>query len=346
MEKRLFQEDIAVSKPYRAGYLASVQGYVESERAKAMARRDAFMPPEKLAEAREDYRRQFCEMLGRPLSEYASYRDAPVKELEKTYVGEDDESEIYRLRLLVTEGYEMYGVLFLPRGGVTADTPFLFSQHGNLGTPEYCSDFCGGSNYNRMTRRLTERGAVVFAPQLLMWNMEAYGDPFDRRKLDSDLKQVGSSMTALEVFGLMRCLDYFVTQPYCNPDHIGMIGLSYGGFFTLMTAAADPRIRSAYASCSFVDMLHFNWSDWTWKNSANTFLGAEIAALIAPRAIAFDAGDRDAILGSESTKKEYARAKTYFEAQGVGDHIFLKTFDGPHELDAADDGMDFLFAHL
>ena len=88
------------------------------------------------------------------------------------------------------------------------------------------------------------------------------------------------------------------------------------------------------------------FSDWKWQNSGYLFDEAEIAALISPRAVCFDAGDRDELFGSGMSKKEYAAAKPFFEAQGAGDRIMLKCFDGGHELDPADDCMDFFFHHL
>lgn len=341
-----YREESSQSDSYRAGYLESVKSFLSREQARAEERRAAFITPEKLAADPEGYRARYLSMLGIPLSDYKTYAKDPVKVLEDTLVTRTETHELRRMRLEVTEGFAMYGILFLPLSGITENTPFVLSQHGGLGTPEVCSDFFGDNNYNHQTNRLLARGAVVFAAQLLLWNKEAYGNPYDRQKLDSDLKQVGSSITALEVFGLMRCLDYFVTQPCCNPDHIGMAGLSYGGFYTLMTAAADPRIRSAYASCSFTDKIRFNWPDWTWKSSAETFLDAEVAALIAPRAIAFDAGEKDPLFGADGTRKEFARAKEYFRAQGAEDNLFLLTFDGSHEMARTDEGMDFLFAHL
>lgn len=341
-----YTEDKAVSQPYRAGYLASVKAYLAAAQAEAAAKRETFITPQKLAENPDFYRRAFYEMLGAPLTDYETHRQTPVRCVEDTPVSCDGECEIRRLRLAVLGDFTMYGILFLPKNRAP-DAPFVISQHGGAGTPELCSDFFGDTNYNHQTRRLIARGAVVFAPQLLLWNKDMFGDAYDRNRIDSDLKQVGSSITELEVFGIMRCIDWCVTQPWCNPERIGMAGLSYGGFFTMMTTAADTRIRSAYASCSFVDMLaHNGFTDWTWKNSANTFPEAEIAALIAPRAVCFDAGERDELFGADGSRAEYARAKTYFDAQGVGDRIYLKTFDGTHEMDPADDCMEFLFAHL
>ena len=341
-----YTEDKALSQPYRAGYLASVKAYLAAVQAEAAEKRGTFITPQKLAEAPDDYRRAFYEMLGAPLTDYEIHRQTPVTCLEDTLVNDNSECEIRRLRLAVLGEYTMYGILFLPKNR-RSDAPLVISQHGGAGTPELCSDFFGDTNYNHQTRRLLARGAVVFAPQLLLWNIETFGDEYDRHRIDNDLKQIGSSIAALEVFGIMRCIDWLVTQPWCNPEHIGMAGLSYGGFFTMMTAAADTRIRSAYVSCSFIDMLKYNiFTDWTWKNSANMFLEAEIAALIAPRAVCFDAGDRDELFGSESSKAEFARLKPFFAAQNVEDHIRLFTFDGNHELNPADDGMEFLFAHL
>ena len=341
-----FTEEQEVSRPYRTGYLESVKAYLSARQAEAAEKRASFITPARLAEDPDFYRRAYYEMLGAPLTEYETVRQTPVTCVEDTLVADDGVCEIRRMRFAVLGDYTVYGILFLPHDRAE-DAPFVISQHGGAGTPELCSDFFGDSNYNHQTRRLLEHGAVVFAPGLLLWDVKIYGDPYDRHRIDSDLKQVGSSITALEVFAIMRILDYFVTQPYCNPDRIGMAGLSYGGFFTTVTTAADVRIKSAYASCSFIDAVRYSsFTDWTWKNSANTFLEAEIAALIAPRYICFDAGDKDHLFGSEGTKAEFERLKPFFAAQGAEDHIRLFTFDGGHELYPEDDGMEFLFEHL
>lgn len=346
MAKLTYREEPAASESYRAGYLASVQTYLEKQQKHANQCRVAFMNPTSYAQDPQRYRQKFYEMLGAPLTEYHTLSKIPVACIENTLAADTGEVEIRRLRLAVYEDFVMYGILFLPHDR-KENAPFVISQHGGAGTCELCSDFFGDSNYNHLTARLLARGAVVFAPQLLLWNPEFYGNNYDRQHIDNALKQVGSSITALEVFGIMRCLDYFVTQPYCNPDHIGMAGLSYGGFFTTMATAADVRIRAAYASCSLIDAVKYNnFRDWTWFGSANTFLEAEIAALAAPRAICFDAGERDELFGADSTRTEFARAQTFFAELGVEDHIALFVFDGTHELNPADDGMEFLFAHL
>lgn len=348
-----YSEERAFSSRYRKNYLASVEGYLSRLEDEAEAKRALFISPKALASDNEGYRRAFLSMLGEPLRGYGAIRNVPVKCLESTdvdgvfYDMDGGRYSMRRIRLDVLHGFEMYGILFLPEGGADSPMPLVISQHGGAGTPELCSDFYGDTNYNHLTRRILSRGAIVFAPQLLLWNINDFGDPYDRRQIDCGLKKLGSSITALEVFGIMRCIDWLAAQPFADPDRIGMAGLSYGGFYTLMTAAADTRIRAAYTSCALIDMTRRrDFTDWMWDDSMNTFGEAEIAGLIAPRAYCVDAGDNDDLFGSESTVRTFARAKEYYAAQGAEDNIFLKVFKGGHELDPADDCFDFFFDRL
>ena len=127
--------------------------------------------------------------------------------------------------------------------------PLVIVQHGGLGTPEFISNFYDDTaNYNHMLERVVQYDVHAFAPQLLIWSQEEYQLPFNRQEIDARLKRVGSSVTAVEVYGIMRILDWFEAQDYVK--NFGMVGLSYGGFYTLTTTALEPRIQSA-VSCSY-----------------------------------------------------------------------------------------------
>lgn len=99
-----------------------------------------------------------------------------------------------------------------------------------------------------MTRRVLRHGIAVFAPQLFRWD-EKYGRRPDSGQMDQQCKQLGGSLAALEIHMLRRALDYLATRAEIIPGRIGMIGLSYGGFHTLFTTAAEPRIKVAVSSC-------------------------------------------------------------------------------------------------
>jgi dienelactone hydrolase len=181
-----------------------------------------------------------------------------------------------------------------------------------------------------MLCRVIKYGVHVFAPQLLLWK-EEYGVPYDRTELDARLKRVGSSITAVEVFGLTRILDYFEDQPYVK--NFGMVGLSYGGFYTLFTTACDTRIQSAISCSFFNDRDEIAWPDWVWQNSAYKFNDTEVAALCYPRRLCIQMGNKDELFDYKYTEASFEALKALVKEQGVCDDLFdLIIFDGNHEF--------------
>lgn len=324
---------------YRSQYGKSVTDLIAKMRKEADARRDALA--DDLQKNRETYRKNFCNMLGWPLNVSLPKGWHSVK---KQFVAKDDLCAIYRVQLEIFENFWFYGILFVVNG--KEKTPLIISQHGGLGTPELCSTMSGNSaNYNDMTRRLLLRGANVFAPQTLLWDSERFGnDKPDRQQIDKELKQLGSSITAVEIYCIQKCIDYLLTMDCMDAKRIGMAGLSYGGFYTLFTAAVDPRIKAALSSCFFNNRYQYSSLDWVWFNAANAFLDAEIGALVYPRALYIEAGDEDPLFRPETAQQEFERLKRYY--QGHEDYLQLHVFHGTHELCKSEEGMDFLFYHL
>ena len=191
-----------------------------------------------------------------------------------------------------------------------------------------------------MVRRVLARGANVFAPQLLLWDQEKYHIHYDRIAMDRALKQLGGSIAALEIYAIMRCIDALLRQPWADPARVGMVGLSYGGFYAMYTAAADPRIRSCLASGFFSDRLVYNWPDWVWQDAAHTFLDAEVGALVAARTLLLELGTRDEIFDTEPSRRELRRLQGLFERAGCADRLAMEFFDGVHEFSRSDVLMD------
>ena len=291
----------------------------------------------------ENARLEFKKMLGWPLVTGDSHK--PSMRIE--YLGKDDDAFIFRTFTDVFDNYAFYGILFL-KGDTSKEfdvkniekKPLVISQHGGLGTPEFCSGIYGDTaNYNDMTRRILKNDVHVFAPQMLIWDPERYKLDFERWDFDRDLKQLGSSITAVEIYSLQKVLDILSEKPYIDGDKIGMIGLSYGGFYTLFTAACDKRIKSCI-SCSFVnDRIKYNWPDWTWFDAAGKFFDAEIAALVAPRYLHIQVGDHDEVFDYATTGDALAQTKKYFEALGCSDKLKITVFDGKHEFCKDDDAI-------
>ena len=97
-----------------------------------------------------------------------------------------------------------------------------------------------------------------------------------------------------------------------------MMGLSYGGYFSLMTAAADKRIKSIYAAGFFNDRSKICFDDWKYNDSLNTFCDAEIAALCAPRPAEEDLRDSaQLVLARAQSFSALRRARLWRRIGGI-----------------------------
>ena len=346
MGKSIWDEDPAAADDYRARYAEGIAEYIRKMNAECKARRRAYMPPEELVKNQEFYREKYKEMLGMKL-----FEDSVSKPVEITFVGKDEVCSIYRLSVYITEEIPFYSMLLLPHN-VKEPMPLVIAQHGGGGTPELCSDMNGQNNYNHMVQRAMARGVAVLAPQLMLWSMteiatmRAHAVPHNRTKTDIDMKRFGSSITALEISGIMKSLDYVCSMKEIDADKVAMIGLSYGGYFTLHTMAADTRIKAGYCAGVFNDRDVYDWADWSYKGSALYFQDAEVAALCAPRKLYVQVGMEDQVFDYHSAITEAERVEDYFEAFGVPGHFKFDVWEGGHTISDHDEGYEVIFSVL
>lgn len=321
MQEIGYREDTEVSKVYKEAYLQGIKKWIARREQTALSQRDRYCRD--IFDKQEMYRKDFKAMLGWPLTE-AKDMSVPAAKTEK--LAADNVCSIYRISIEVLDGLSMTGLLFLKDEN---KRPLVIAQHGGLGTPEVVGNLYGDtSNYNHMIERILTYDVNVFAPQLLIWDA-SYEVEYDRASLDAQLKRTGSSITALELYGLSRILDYFETRDYVS--NFGMAGLSYGGFYTLFLAAVDTRIRSAVSCSFFNNRKNYAWNDWTWYRSAEKFSDAEIACLIYPRKLCVEVGTKDALFDIGSAREEICRLKEM--SKTVGEQwLDILEFDGVHEF--------------
>lgn len=327
---------------FHKAYLDGINTFLEKSRQAENQKRNEFISPALYKKDPEFYRQKLCKQLGYPLTK----PKVTPKLLEKNFVIKDSNVNIYRMVFEFWDSIPLYGIYFEQTENAEK-APFIIAQHGGQGTPEIISSFYSDSgNYYHMVRRLTDKGANVFAPQLLLWHEEQYGTPYHRSEIDGKLRQLGGSITALELYMMRGSIDYFVENENINSDRLGVVGLSYGGMYSLHLAAIDPRIKACY-SCSWVsDEFKYSWADWSYQNAQLAFGTVETAAMVAPRALTVAMGNRDQLFGSELTVKACDKIKDYYSEFGRTDKFLPVIFDGGHAFDKADTEIDFIFNSL
>ena len=333
-----YREKPEASESYRQEYRDGIENLLSlrGEAAKKIRReyvKDIFTDAER-------YRDDLARMLGWPL---VDHKDEELPRCYSVKIADEEEYEIFRMRFEILDGLLLTGLFFKLR--VEEKRPLVIIQHGAQGTPEHISGFEGHtSNYNDIVERTVTKGVHAFMPQLLLWKDVYFtAQPADRKSIDARLKRVGSSVTAVEIYSIKRILDYFENESFVST--LGMIGVSYGGFYTLFTAALDTRIKAAL-SCAFFNTRDIvGWSDWVWQNSAYKFDDAEVATLVYPRRLDIQIGDKDPGFSYTGGVKSYEALCEICEPVGT-DWVNFNVFDGTHEFIKEDGPIEKLVEEL
>jgi hypothetical protein len=124
------------------------------------------------------------------------------------------------------------------------------------------------------------------------------------------------------------------------------MGGSGGGAAALLAAALDQRLRAAVISnyfCTFKDSIlaikhcHCNYVPGILQDAEM----ADIAALIAPRPLLIQSGDRDAIFPLSGVLAAYQRLYSAYSALDASDQLHRDVFAGGHQINGAP-AYDFL----
>ncbi len=341
MNKKYYKETIRKDTKERAEYVSGIDHFLQREKEQATAEREAFISPALYAANAENYREKLIDMIGFPLRKQ---REMPI--VEKFFVAKDGNVNIYRMKFAFFGELKFYGMYFEQCENKKA-VPFVFGFHGGQGTPEVVSSiYLDSANYHHLVRRMTDRGASVFVPQFLLWDAEAYGNAYNRLHIDGKLRQLGGSVTAMELYFLQCVLDYFIANEDINAEKIGVAGMSYGGMYAIHFAAIDTRVKACY-SCSWVNDCFVNsWADWSYYNAQKYFTTAETMALIAPRALVVAMGEHDPLFDYKRTITECEKVKPYYAAFASERNFKCVIFNGGHAVDKKDEELDFFFEKL
>ena len=269
-------------------------------------------------------RGSYPEKYGLPLIEADKYKCDPKPSMYVMH--EDDMGKVLRVKLQIVEGLYGEGMLFLPKDYAPTDKrPLILSLHGGSGTPEMASEGWElSSNYSAQTRRVLDKGAIVFAPFMIVGSSPHLYQKlkYDEVELDHRLERYGWSRLALGVTFMMRAIDCFTAFPGVDPEKVGMIGMSWGSRFSVLTAEFDERVKRVYGSC----YLEFG----------------EEAARICPRYMVIEEGMWDFALTPHMVAELPKLYDGYMKARAT-DKLRINFHGGDHMLDKDNRMLDWLF---
>lgn len=342
-----YEDDVANSNPLRAEQAKELDAYIIALKKDPTRLQTVFRPDYASAPAfeksAEPFRKAFCTSIG-----YPPPGDAPKTAASFDQIGEDSIGTYYRAKIPVLPGVHAEGIYIVPKG-LTGKAPLVISMHGGGGSPEVAL-FRGGANYHDMVRGGVKRGYIVFAPQHLF---SAVGFPNDiRRQIDDRMRLVGTSLTAVEIAKITRSLDVLLTRPEVDATRVGMVGLSYGGYYSLVTPALDTRIKVSVCSCYYgVQESRYERdelsvpSDFRFADRFTLFRDSDIAALICPRALQIQAGSKDGIDHREGGKLLAPQSAEYYKKLGLPERFQHLVFEGGHEFHD-ESAWEFVKKHL
>ncbi len=261
-----------------------------------------------------------------------------------------DGYQVAQVRWPVLAGIDAEGILLRPEGkAIRANVLALPDADW---TPEMLVGMAPGvTSQAQFARRLAENGCNVIIPTLISrsdeWSRNAaFGKSTNlthREFIYRMAYEVGRHIIGYEVQKILAAIDYFSKK---ESLFVGVMGYGEGGLLALYSAAVDTRIKAVCVS-GYFEARDGLWQEPIYRNVwslLQEFGDAELAALIAPRALVVEAargvevpGPPPATKGRAasaasgklvspqlaSVQREVERAQPVFNKLGVPDHLTM-----------------------
>ncbi len=289
------------------------------------------------------------------------------------------ESRLFRVLEVqwpVLEGVDAEGLLLEPSGGAKARVVVVPDA-------DWTPEMVVGLNPDptpqlQIARRLAEAGCRVLVPTLISRENTWSGNPRIRMTNQTHREFIyrqayfmGRHLIGYEVQKVRAAMDYFCRDKMSAIEAalpIGVAGYGEGGLIALYSAAVDQRIGATLVS-GYFQRRERVWEEPVYRNIwglLDEFGDAEIASLIAPRALIIEAcqgpeipgpppprnGRMDAASGKletpllSSVQAEFSRAREHYRKLGLKAKIKLVVSDSGEGLPFAPDTLKAFLAAL
>ena len=294
-----------------ASMVAGINRYLRRATTASIERRERhwkrnFTSPYRYLQSIESNRQHFQRLIGlidpRLEPDLQVLNAVPLSGDPATRIGTGAGYSIYAVRWSVLAGVDAEGLLLQPDTTPTADIVALPDCDW---TPEMAIGLAPGVPPSaHFARRLAENGCRVLVPLLIDRSATFSGIPRFRMTNQPHREfiyraafELGRHLIGYEVQKVLAAVDWFATHPGQRPT--GVIGYGEGGLLALYSAAADPRLDAA-AVCGYFQPRQDLFAEPIYRNVFSLleqFGDAELASLVAPRALSIEACDHPAIDG-------------------------------------------------
>ena len=207
----------------------------------------------------------------------------------------DEAVKVTAVRWSVYPGFEAEGLLVEPKGEVKANVVAL--PDADMPPEHLVWAHPGQAPESATALRLAEAGCRVLVPTLIDRSTEFSGSPLvrptnltHREWIYRMAFETGRHVIGYEVDEVRAAVDWF-TRDGEPKRPIGVFGIGEGGLIAMHAAAIDTRIDAAWIAGHF-GPREAVWSQPIYRNVWNLvveFGDAEVASLIAPRAVTIEA---------------------------------------------------------
>lgn len=140
----------------------------------------------------------------------------------------------------------------------------------------------------------------------------------------------------------IRSLDYLLTRPEVDPDRVGCLGISMGGYRSLFLAALDERIAAACVT-GFMSTVrpmlkaHLDTHSWVhYLPGLHQYLDCpDVAHLAAPRPLLVQQCARDELFPRQAMTEAVDKIAAGYAKAGVKDRFSGRFYDVPHRFSRA-----------
>ncbi len=229
--------------------------------------------------------------------------------------------------------------------------PAILALHGHgNGKDDVCGVTYGEARRVEHIRRhnydyaaqFARQGYVVLAPDARGFGERRVGHEFvgadGCNVVYLKAQLLGLNPLSLNVWDAMRVIDLLQSRPEVNPDRIGAVGLSFGGTWTMFTAALDGRLKAAVISgyLNTFEAFALGLGNFCGSQVVPGLLRygeqSDVAALIAPRPVLYENGVADEGFPVEAARAAFTRLEAAYAAAGYPDRVAFDLHDGGHQF--------------